>query len=98
MTEKKDNWDSTMSREETYALLEAADVEFEKGNEEAGYALLYKIPLAPSLAMCYATQVGLGPEALKKSKLNLADADKKFGPDWLERLANEKHKRWTPAP
>ena len=98
MTKKKDNWDSTMSREETYALLEASDVEFEKGNEEAGYALLFKIPLALSLAMCYATQVGLGLEALKESGLNLADADKKFGSDWLERLVKENRKRWTPAP
>jgi len=90
MTKMADNWDSTMSREETYALLEASDVEFEKGNEEAGYALLAKIPLAPSLAMCYATQVGLGPEALKRSGLNFADADKKFGADWLERLIDAK--------
>ena len=98
MTKKADNWDSTMSREETYALLEAAHIEFKRGNDEAGDAILMKIPLAPSPAMCYATQVGLGPKALKESGLNLADANKKFGPDWLERLAEEQQKRWSPAP
>lgn len=90
MTEQDDNWDSTMSPEETDALMDAAQVEFKKGNEAAGYALLAKIPLAPSLAMAYATQAGLGPKALKKSGLNLADADKKFGHDWLERLIDAK--------
>lgn len=86
MTAKTDNWDSTMSREETYALRKAAEIEFEKGNEDEGYAILMKIPLAPSLAKCYATQVGLGPEALKTSGLNLKDAEKEYGHDWLERL------------
>lgn len=86
MTAKTDNWDSTMSREETYALLDAADIEFEKGNKDAGYAILMKIPLPPSFAMCYATQAGLGPEALKASGLNLKDAEKEYGHDWLEQL------------
>ncbi len=75
-----------MSREETYALLDAADSEFEQGNADAGYAILAKIPLAPSLAMCYATQAGLGPERLKTRGFNLVDAEEKYGRDWLERL------------
>lgn len=86
MTTKIDNWESTMSREEACALIDAADIEFEKGNEEEGYAILAKIPLPPEFAMCYATQAGLGPEALKESGLNLADAEKKYGHGWLERL------------
>ena len=90
MTEKTDNWDSTMSREEAGALRRAAEVEFEKGNDEAGYALLKKIPLAPRLAMGYATQAGLGPEVLKKRGMNLADADKKFGHGWLDCLIDAK--------
>jgi len=86
MTTKTDNWDSTMSREETYALLDAADVEFEKGNKDEGYAILKRIPLAPSLAMCYATQAGLGPKVLESRGFNLQDAEKKYGHDWLERV------------
>lgn len=86
MTAKIDNWESTMSREETYALRNAAEIEFQKGNEDEGYAILEKIPLAPSLAMGFATQVGLGPQALKDSGFNLKDAEKKYGHDWLERL------------
>ncbi len=86
MTAKVEHWESTMSRAETYALLDAAEVEFEKGNEDGAYAILEKIPLAPEFARCFATQVGLGPEALRKSGLNLADAEKTYGHDWLERL------------
>lgn len=86
MTAKNDNWDSTMPREETYALLDAADIEFEKGNKDAGYAILKKIPLAPDLAMCYATQAGLGPKILKTRGFNLKDAERRYGHDWLERL------------
>lgn len=66
--------------------MEAANIKFKKGNEEEGYAILAKIPLAPELAMCYATQIGLGPDALRESGLNLADAEKKYGHDWLECL------------
>lgn len=86
MTTKIDTWESTMPREEARALIDAAAVEFEKGDDDAGYALLQKIPLAPEFAMCFATQVGLGPEVLKTSGFNLDDAEKKYGHDWLERL------------
>lgn len=84
MNTNADNWDSTISREETYALLDAADIEFEKGNEDEGHGILMNIPLPPGIAMCYATQAGLGPELLKASGLNLKDAERKYGHDWLE--------------
>lgn len=89
MTTKVDTWESTMSREETMALLDAAYAELDKGNEDAAFALIQKVPLAPELAMCYATQVGLGPEALKASGFNLKDAEEKYGRNWLERLRKQ---------
>lgn len=86
MTAKLDTWESTMSREETQALMDAADIEFAKGNDDAAYAILERIPLAPELAMCLATQAGIGSDALKKSGLNLKDAEAEYGTDWLERV------------
>lgn len=75
-----------MSRKETLALLDAAYTELENGHEDEAFALIQKVPLAPELAMCYATQAGLGPKELKTSGFNLKDAEKKYGHDWLERL------------
>lgn len=86
MTTKIDAWESTMSRAETYALMEAADIEFENGNEDEGYAILEKIPVMPEIAMCLANAAGFGPGALEKSGLNLKDAEAKYGPDWLQRI------------
>jgi hypothetical protein len=86
MTAKLDAWDSTMSREKTLKLLDEAYAELDKGNEAKGFALIQKVPLAPELAMCFATQVGLGPDALKASGFNLKDAEKKYGRDWLESI------------
>ncbi len=88
MTTKLDVWESTMSREETMALLDAVCTELDKGNEGEAFALSQKIPLAPELAMCFATQVGLGPDALEASGFNLKDAEKKYGRNWLERIRN----------
>lgn len=86
MTTKIAERNSTMPWEETLALLDAADIELEKGNEDAAFALIQKVPLMPELALCFATQAGLGPEVLKTSGFNLADAERKYGRDWLERL------------
>ncbi len=88
MTAKIDTWESTMSREETMALLDAAETELEQGNEDKAYAISLKIPLAPELAMCFATQAGLGPDALEASGFNLKDAEKKYGRNWLEQIRN----------
>lgn len=96
-TAKADKWESTMSPAEACALIDAAQIEFDKGNEDAGNAIIEKAPLMPEIAMCLATGVGFGPRTLKESGMNLADADKKFGHDWLDRLiaAEEKYKyRW----
>jgi len=88
MTAKIDTWESTMSWEETKALMDAADVEMEKGNEDRAYEILQEIPLAPELAKCLATMAGMDPMALKTSGLNLKDAEIKYGTDWLERIGS----------
>ncbi|MDR0362637.1 MAG: hypothetical protein LBJ46_08165 [Planctomycetota bacterium] len=86
MTTKIDTWESTMSRKDTKTLLDGIHAALKQEDEKGAFALTKKLPLAPELAMCFATQVGLGPELLKNSGFNLKDAEKKYGRDWLERL------------
>lgn len=83
------------SRTETIHLMTEAEIDalenealkaYHQGDFERGNEIARKIPLKPELAMCLATQAGYGPEALKKSGLNLTEADAKYGSGWLERL------------
>ncbi|MDR0908966.1 MAG: hypothetical protein LBM77_04285 [Spirochaetaceae bacterium] len=55
----------------------------EAGKMDEAMELAKTIPLSPALCALYKKR--LGAQALLKSGWNLAEAEAKFGPDWLNR-------------
>lgn len=85
-TTSKDDNQRLMTEEEIYALLDAANEADDRGDEEEALRITKLIPLKPILAWTLATQAGYGPERLKRSGLNLSEAEAKYGPNWLDKL------------
>lgn len=80
----EDDFESTMSYEETEQLLERFDKLWDQGKEEEAERVSAMLPVEPGFAL---TQyVMLGKEGLLSAGLNLKDAEKAYGSDWLDRF------------
>jgi hypothetical protein len=71
-----------MTKEEKDRIFEEAMIAEEAGDSQKARALLKKIPISAKLAMGLKNAVG--SEIMRSVNLNYADAEAKYGPNWLQ--------------
>jgi hypothetical protein len=72
-----------LSLDERFEIFRKVDELRAVGKKEEAMAMSKTCPLTPYLARIWKEK--LGADALRKSGWNLAEADLKFGPGWLDR-------------
>lgn len=78
------NFESTMSDEEASRLIDLHYALLKEGKEDEAHEVVRQIPAHPCHAL---TQlVMLGKEDIFVLDMNLADAEKAYGPDWMDRF------------
>ncbi len=80
---------STMSTEELLYINKMANECIERGDEDAGFEWLGKVPLPPPMALYALKDRYRGKEYLLEEGVNLADAEAFYGKDWMEKYGNK---------
>ncbi len=78
-----DTFESTVNDEEKIRIIDEVHRLFDLGYIEESDKKLDEIPLTPAAAALALLEPGSARDELRKF-YNMADADKAFGPDWLE--------------
>ncbi len=72
----------TMSQEERDKIFEEAMLAEEAGDSQKSKELLKKVPISAGFAM--ALKNAVGHEIMREVNLNYADAEAKYGANWLQ--------------